>query len=596
MLWQPTRGILQPNRHWRRPQGGGGLALYDGIVATRGTVPSHGTAGFTASNSRSGHYARADITQLKVLFPNFYTVIESAPGAACTIKASIEYPAGVFTQLLFSASSSGTIPDGGILVSDYLTIAIPNGARFWIRCYRTGGIVYESGNVAYNDRAFMGDVINFNVVSDQTMTGEVTYTGENVSYHPIAIAPITIPSVMIFGDSIAAGVSDTATYYSGDMGAIARSIGPSFGYFNGGGNGEAVTDLLAHHTQKLVIAGYCSHAIFGYPTNDIAVGHSDTTIKADLTSGYALVSPKPTFQCTIPPRTTSTDSWATTANQTVAATESVRLALNSVMTGGTFGPGGGIFDIAAAVEAAGGKWVAGKTTDGIHPDTAGYSDIKIGGAIDITRIGSPALVASESGSAWGDHGTILDPLLTVRRANDTVALLADNVLVSSVRGATGRNSGLRYFEIEVLGISNNGFHIGLADATTATGAAMDDYLGDTSFLNTFGHEPSGGVGYNFNTGSIFTTVGLGAGFSQIAGDVFMYVVDFTNKFAYLGRNGAWFLSGNPTSGATGTGHVATWTGTPTLYPAITFDHMTGAVRLRTADFLFTPPAGSSAWG
>lgn len=24
MLWQPTRGILQPNQHWRRPQSAGG--------------------------------------------------------------------------------------------------------------------------------------------------------------------------------------------------------------------------------------------------------------------------------------------------------------------------------------------------------------------------------------------------------------------------------------------------------------------------------------------------------------------------------------------------------------------------------------------
>jgi hypothetical protein len=46
MLWQPTRGILQPNQHWRRPQnaGGGGVA-FDAIsnstpISASGSNPS----------------------------------------------------------------------------------------------------------------------------------------------------------------------------------------------------------------------------------------------------------------------------------------------------------------------------------------------------------------------------------------------------------------------------------------------------------------------------------------------------------------------------------------------------------------------------
>jgi hypothetical protein len=265
----------------------------------------------------------------------------------------------------------------------------------------------------------------------------------------------------------------------------------------------------------------------------------------------------------------------------------VRATLNADIRS-TFAPNGGIFDTGAAVEVST-KWIANKTTDGIHPDQSGYLDIKP--TIDTTRIGTPEAVPAETGSAWGAAGTLIT-LSTTRRANDTATSTgASPPTFCTVRGAGGNSSGLKYFEIELLGLQELGIIVGLIDGTTAAGAGLDDTVG--SIPNSYGNFSAGGSGF---ATAPFTATGTGGDFSHNAGDVFGLAVDFTNKFSYLARNGVWFLSGAPTSGATGTGHVATWTGTPTLYPGISSWRSSRPMRLRTSSLLYSPPSGYSAWG
>jgi hypothetical protein len=343
---------------------------------------------------------------------------------------------------------------------------------------------------------------------------------------------------------------------------------------------------------------YCTHVIFNYGTNDVFAGDSKATIEGHLTTIYGLCTGKTVFQTTIVPRTTSTDSWATATNQTVLSQEGVRTALNDDLRAGTFKPAGGVFNITAPVETSlnSGKWTfPGKTTDGIHPDNEGYIDIQTAGVINTSLIGTPAPIV-DSGSSWGDHGTIVS-LSAIKRTNDTATSATGGF--SSVRGASGLSSGLKYFELEILGHQNSGFATGLIDATTASGSGLDGYLGNVD--KSFGIA-SDGSAYNFNSGSIFTTPSGTSGTIPNLGfdhlSVWRFAVDFTNKFAYLAINNTWFLSANPASGATGTGNVASWTGTPTLYPGFTFfSGSFSPVRLRTNVFLYPLPSGGySAWG
>jgi hypothetical protein len=81
---------------------------------------------------------------------------------------------------------------------------------------------------------------------------------------------------------------------------------------------------------------------------------------------------------TVAPRTTSTDNWATVANQTPVTGEAQRVAYNTSLRTSPPSWVAGIFDVAAQVESSlnSGAWKAtgtafGYTADGIHETTAG---------------------------------------------------------------------------------------------------------------------------------------------------------------------------------------------------------------------------------
>jgi lysophospholipase L1-like esterase len=542
---------------------------------------------------------------LKIWCPN-YSGSEAAPGATTAITASVEYPPGVFQQIKFSTSSSGTIPNGGALVSDYLTLTntIVNGDKFWIRCHlvnSAGCTINVETSGAYCDLGFMGDRYEASG-TDLTMSGDISFTLQNESYHPTVIAPITAPSVLILGDSVVLGVTDTVDPNSvvdpsGDRGAVARTTGPKFGYANCGFPGETATTFVSSHTQRLSLLPYCTHVIINYGTNDVFAGDSKATIEGHLTTIYGLCTGKTVFQTTIVPRTTSTDSWATATNQTVLSQESVRTTLNDDFRAGTFKPAGGIFNICSPVETSlnSGKWTfPTKTDDGIHPNHNGCIDIKTAGVIDTTLIGTATPIV-DSGSVWADKGTFVT-LGTIKRTNDAATSAGGSY--STVRGATGLGSGLKYFEIEFFGPMVSGWDAGLMTNATATGSGLDFFVGNIT--DSFGIA-SDGSPFNFVSGTIFTVVGSAGALTldpiQHGGVVWGFAVDFTNKFAYLRANNTWFLSANPASGATGTGHCATWTGTPTLYPGFSFfTSSINPVRLRTNVFLYALPSGYSAWG
>src|SRR5215831_11995563 len=88
---------------------GGGPATYQGLVGTRATMfrftSNQGTPSY--GMSRSAHIATDNITQLGIVIPNFTLIDpgEQASGGTATVTASVEYPAGTFTQIKFSAAT-----------------------------------------------------------------------------------------------------------------------------------------------------------------------------------------------------------------------------------------------------------------------------------------------------------------------------------------------------------------------------------------------------------------------------------------------------------------------------------------------------------
>lgn len=369
-------------------------STYNGISATRTGVSAQATASFDTTNkqmmARSAHIARAGISNVKIIESNFFvdSGFEVGSGATAVIKASIEYPQGVCTQILFSGSSSGNVVNGSTLLSDGVNVSIPNGATFWVRRYwtSTGGVIY-TGNI----QTITGDNLNVGVsgIADQTVSCDgITNSGSNILSIPLAIvSPIAVPSLCFLGDSITYGIGDS-TSANGDRGAVARSIGPTFGYTNlGAPSDKAQTYVAQSHAGRGATYPYCSHKIVWYGANDLNGGRTAAQLESDLTTVYGtLGTGARVFQNSILPW----DSNAPTCS-TVLSWEAQRLILNDALKGGSFGPSKGAFDTSGVVETSidSGAW---KTTpqawsgDCIHPNPFGAGQIATIGAIDVSRI------------------------------------------------------------------------------------------------------------------------------------------------------------------------------------------------------------------
>ena len=186
----------------------GSLAAYEGSVASRARITPIVTADTTNKYmmSRSPHIATENLTSIKPVFGNFTTDgsgHDAGVGAASAITASVEYPAGTFSQVLFSGSATGSIADINILFADYTTVSIPSGATFWIRSF-----IHNTAGLFYNpwQNSFLGEAVALSatVISDQTMGGTVTNSG-SFSYPPVAILGMTRNASVVVIPSIATG-------------------------------------------------------------------------------------------------------------------------------------------------------------------------------------------------------------------------------------------------------------------------------------------------------------------------------------------------------------------------------------------------------
>ena len=390
-------------------------ALYLGQVATNCTIPSSRSTTNKQANARTVHIARDTISSLKIELCNWCWLRsgvgpETAGGGNITYSASIEYPAGTFTQVLWSGAATKVVASNAVALSDAVNVNIPNGTTFWVRTYANAvtAIVFTEGNTGYEQRNLAGgEAYEYAAsgITDKTMGGTIVDVGAAAApiFRPTAIVAQTRnPSVLILGDSRDWGFTDTHDS-SGDLGDIARSIGPAYGYINAACAGDTLSAFITAHTQRAALQQYVSHVVFGDPINALRSGGSGQNQSAATTLGQlqTILGYFPTKRCltttTGGPNTTSTDSWATVANQTINANNAEIAAYNTAIRAGVANSVG-YFDIMSAVESssASGKWwvtgvASATTTDGLHSTQAGYLRIKNSGAIDPNRISRAGL-------------------------------------------------------------------------------------------------------------------------------------------------------------------------------------------------------------
>lgn len=378
---------------------GGGSVAKATFNKTRSMVANRGrwyiagtTAGTTTGYTyRSRHVASADCSQIQLVYGNPTTNV-------LNVTASIEDQTSNIHPLTFGGGQQQvTMPANdanyrnlSVLVSDPLPIYIPKGTTFYVRTFVSTASTSDTIPVGLGlyDLTYNGNANQEGSVSgDQTgNSGSITGLTTAYGFTPIAIVgeiSSPQPSIVIYGDSISCGAYDVdpITGQSGDYGFIVRALeSAGISYSLNGWGGEKVS-IVQHGTIRHLPDQYATHAVVNYGINDIANNESLSTIQNDLVAfwKYLAASGIKVYACTLTPWTTSTDNWATTANQTPEANtgpNSTRTQLNDWIRT-TPAPLSGYFEMADVVETSrnSGIWQVGYTdgngANGLHPNPAG---------------------------------------------------------------------------------------------------------------------------------------------------------------------------------------------------------------------------------
>jgi len=113
----------------------------------------------------------------------------------------------------------------------------------------------------------------------------------------------------------------------------------------------------------------------------------------------------------------------------------------------------------------------------------------------------------------------------------------------------GAVSGKFYAEVKCTAVGSNGTNVGFVNLSKSNLMNQSITPGQDNF--SAGLYSNGGPIY-YSSETTFATVG-----STSNGDIIQLAMDLDNGYLYWGRNGTYLNSGDPTSGSTGTGGLAT---------------------------------------
>lgn len=314
-----------------------------------------------------------------------------------TVKAAMEYPStgGVIYPITFNGGSATvTLPPGGEIWSDPIGIFTTPSATFYERCLVicSGGsfVRGNTGAVARSEGVEIGTSL-----TDKVYSGTFTFTNNASAYGAVAIRGIPLTSdygsVVVLMDSLASGVG--AATGAEDRGFADKAFSGLYGVCNvavSGGTLAGWTSTadarwrrqIINDVKPSLIVGGCG----GNDLNNVGVTAAQVIALLQTFWTQLRVYRCPIIAWTIPPRTTSTDNWATYANQTVnspnANLETERLTLNTYLRTQAVADGyvSQVIDFAATVEDGGvvqsGRWKSNGvantyTSDGAHPNDTG---------------------------------------------------------------------------------------------------------------------------------------------------------------------------------------------------------------------------------
>ena len=175
----------------------------------------------------------------------------------------------------------------------------------------------------------------------------------------------------------------------------------------------------------------------------------------------------------------------------------------------------------------------------------------------------------------------LNPIITNTNRTDNQTYSEGNTIVipdshdnyataSSTIGLKG--SGKWYWESQIVwnGTSSNAYYPRTIGFVSEDYPYSASYMGQADESWAIIYQASGGPGWRF--GHDGSESDISGATSMANGDTMIFALDLDNGKFYAGRNGTWFTSGDPTSGSTGTGALATLSANDLskfLFPACT---------------------------
>jgi hypothetical protein len=383
--------------------------------------------------SRSVHRIFYSVDNLQVEFSNeVIDVTTLNTGIDVSLKAALTFN-GVTYPLTFSGNRSVNLPGGTFILSDPLKINIPENSRIFISQIRavtngsvTGFVLSPRSTAKMNTTSTEFDALEIastvNGLTDKVDTPATILNNNGITINTVTNGAILLPSAIVsvlpytktnanllIGDSIVAGSSDIVDSTAGGYGMLSRIVGKKYPYINIGLFGASSWQfagisnnfLLGSRPPGIVtarLANYCANVIAEFGCNQLRGGGTAVSVFGDhrvfMDNIDYITGKKLNYVwTTLTPRTTSTDSWATTANQTDDYTSLAEYAAyNAIVRAGTYtGFTGrnlyGYIDLGGILESAldSNRWAAANLTaaDGIHPSALGFKRLELNAKVYI---------------------------------------------------------------------------------------------------------------------------------------------------------------------------------------------------------------------
>jgi hypothetical protein len=138
---------------------------------------------------------------------------------------------------------------------------------------------------------------------------------------------------------------------------------------------------------------------------------------------------------------------------------------------------------------------------------------------------------------------------TYSEGNTVASINANDFVVSNFNPSNGK----WYWEVKYTSeSSNDDGMLGIVKVNDTT-----DWIHDLGTNNRYFGQNDGSWGFYEGNGNLYHNgSSSGYGNSYTANDIIMFAMDLDNAKLYIGENGTWHNSGDPTSGATGTGAIS----------------------------------------